>query len=211
MRRLPVYLLIDTSASMTGAPIEAVRAGISMLLDTLRQDPHALETACLSVITFGTEARQVMPLTEIVDVQPPALEARGATALGAALGFTAERIKAEVIRGSDSQRGDWKPVVFLMTDGRPTDDITAGLTAFRAARPGMVVACAAGPHAQPDVLRQITDTVVTLETADAASIAAFFKWVSASIAVTTTRIDLRKPAPDTFDDLPPPPTEIRKF
>lgn len=59
MRRLPVYLLLDTSGSMTGEPIEAVKNGVQMLLSTLRQDPYALETAYVSVITFDSSARQL--------------------------------------------------------------------------------------------------------------------------------------------------------
>ena len=56
MRRLPVYLLIDTSGSMHGEAIEAVRNGLQVLVSALRQDPYALETAYLSVITL-TAAR----------------------------------------------------------------------------------------------------------------------------------------------------------
>ena len=52
MRRLPVYLLLDTSGSMHGEPIEAVKNGMQILLSTLRQDPYALETAYLSLIAF---------------------------------------------------------------------------------------------------------------------------------------------------------------
>ena len=53
MRRLPVYLLLDTSGSMSGEPIEAVKSGVQILISTLRQDPYALETAYLSVLGFG--------------------------------------------------------------------------------------------------------------------------------------------------------------
>ncbi|MCF1958341.1 tellurium resistance protein TerY, partial [Escherichia coli] len=49
MRRLPVYLLLDTSTSMYGEPIAAVKNGVEMLLSTLRQDPYALETAYISI------------------------------------------------------------------------------------------------------------------------------------------------------------------
>ena len=62
MRRLPVYLLLDTSGSMTGEPIEAVKNGVETLLSTLRQDPYTLETAFVSVITFDSTARQIVPL-----------------------------------------------------------------------------------------------------------------------------------------------------
>lgn len=77
MRRLPVYLVIDTSGSMYGEPIEAVKNGIDLLVSSLRQDPHALETAYLSVITFDDKAQQVVPLTELADFQVPSIEAGG--------------------------------------------------------------------------------------------------------------------------------------
>lgn len=54
MRRLPVYLLLDTSGSMYGEPIEAVKNGVQTLISTLRSDPYALETAYISVLTFNT-------------------------------------------------------------------------------------------------------------------------------------------------------------
>ena len=53
MRKLPVYLLLDCSGSMFGEPIEAVKNGVQVLVSTLRQDPYALETAHLGIITFG--------------------------------------------------------------------------------------------------------------------------------------------------------------
>ena len=42
MRRLPVYLLIDTSGSMRGEPIESVKVGLETMVSSLRQDPLAL-------------------------------------------------------------------------------------------------------------------------------------------------------------------------
>ena len=61
MRRLPVYLLVDTSGSMHGEAIEAVRNGLQVLVSALRQDPYALDTAYLSVITFNSSAQQIIP------------------------------------------------------------------------------------------------------------------------------------------------------
>ncbi len=72
MRRLPVYLLLDTSGSMLGEPIEAVKNGVEMLVSSLRQDPYALETAFLFMISFDTAAKQLMPLTEVAMFNPPA-------------------------------------------------------------------------------------------------------------------------------------------
>jgi len=209
MRRLPVYLLLDTSTSMTGEPIAAVRNGLDLLVSTLRQDPYALETAYLSLITFDSEARQIAPLTELSDFQVPEIEATGITALGAALRLAGEAMGREVQRATKDQKGDWKPIVFLMTDGMPTDDWQSALDTFRAAKPGMVVACGAGPQADRRTLEQITDSVVMLDTADTSTISAFFKWVSASISTSSQKVDLRKDDVGTLDELPPPPPEIR--
>ena len=85
MRRLPVYLVLDVSGSMHGEPIEAVRNGVQLLVSNLRSDPYALETAFLSIITFGADAQQVVPLTELVAFQVPDIEANGQTAFGDAL------------------------------------------------------------------------------------------------------------------------------
>ena len=65
-RRLPVYLLIDTSGSMRGEPIESVKVGIEAMLSTLRTDPYALDTVSISIITFDREVKQVLPLTQSI-------------------------------------------------------------------------------------------------------------------------------------------------
>ena len=64
--------------------MEAVRQGMKTLLGELKSDPQALETVFLSVITFDSSARQVVPLTELMLVKEPTFEATGTTALGAA-------------------------------------------------------------------------------------------------------------------------------
>jgi len=208
MRKLPVYLLLDTSGSMHGEPIEAVRNGMQTLVSALRQDPHALESAYLSVITFAETAAQVVPLTELAQFQIPTLTASGTTSMGAALTLLAERVQAEVAKTTADQKGDWKPIVFMMTDGSSTDDLAAGIAAIKAAKIGALIACAAGPGADTTELQRITDSVVRLDTTDSNTIRAFFKWVSASIATTSQKVDLNKKEAAGLLDLPPPPPEI---
>ncbi len=208
MRRLPVYLLIDTSGSMSGEPIEAAKNGVQVLVSTLRQDPYALETAFLSVITFDSTAKQVSPLTELATFQPPNLIATGTTALGDALKLLAQKIGSEVITTTAEVKGDWKPLIFIMTDGEPTDDWKKGADALQKVKTGIIVACAAGPNANTSILKQITNIVVQLDTTDSATIKAFFKWVSASISTGSQKVDSGQKEIVGLDDLPPPPPEV---
>ncbi len=193
---------------MHGEPIEQVKNGLQMVVSALRQDPYALETAYLSVVTFDTNARQVVPLTELTAFQIPSISASGVTALGEALELVAERASQEVAKSTPERKGDWKPMVFLMTDGAPTDDWRRGLDRFRKEKWGIVVACAVD-DGSVDVLREIAgEAVVSLQTSDPGSVSAFFKWVSASVSTNSAKIDSGNKEASGLDDLPPPPPEI---
>lgn len=205
-RRLPVYLLLDTSGSMSGQPIESVRQGLKALLSDLRSDPQAMETAYLSVITFSSNAKQVCPLTELISFQEPNLEASGTTALGEALTVLADCIDREVLKSTANQKGDWKPLVFLMTDGQPTDMWENSIDRIK--KKGLnIIACAAGSDAEPSVLKRITEIVVQLNNVSPDVLKAFFQWVSASIKTTSQGIG--QVTDGTPVNLPPPPPQIQ--
>ncbi|GHV72610.1 tellurium resistance protein TerY [Bacteroidia bacterium] len=206
-RRLPVYLVLDTSGSMSGEPIAAVETGVQTLVSALRQDPYALETAYLSIITFDSSANQIVPLTELTAFQIPSISATGLTSLGDALKLLANKIDTEVAKTTAEVKGDWKPLVFIMTDGGPTDDWKKGLAEFQKRKTGMVVACAAGQSADTNVLKQITECVVQLDTADSSTIKAFFKWVSSSISTGSQKVDSGNEVVG-LGELPPPPPEV---
>jgi len=206
-RRLPVYLLLDTSGSMRGEPIQAVNNGLKVLVGALRQDPYALESVHLGIITFDLEAREIFPLTPLDQVQVPEIEVpqAGATFLGAALELLLQCADRDVKRSTAEQKGDWRPLVFIMTDGSPSD-----LQMYRDCVPqikgrnfGNIVACAAGPKAKLDVLREVANHVVCMDTLDSAGFSQFFKWVSASVAAGSTSAGVTSPT-----DLPPPPPEV---
>ncbi len=207
MRRLPVYLVLDTSASMGGEPIEAVKNGLQTLLAALRQDPYALETAYLSVITFESSAKQLVPLTDLASFKAPELRAAGSTALGDALGVLAQCIDKEVAKNTPQQKGDWKPLIFLMTDGGPTDSWKTKAKELKQRKLGLFIACAAGPGADVNLLKELTEIVVQLDTADSATIKAFFKWVSQSVSSGSQKVEQQKEVTG-LNDLPPPPPEI---
>jgi len=208
MRRLPVYLLIDTSGSMMGEPIESVKNGIQVMISSLRQNPQAIETAYLSIITFNTSAQQIVPLTDLASFQVPDLVASGTTALGDGLKLLSSCIDNEVVHTTAETKGDWRPVIFLMTDGVPTDDWNQAASNFKSKKVAYTVACAAGSGADTSVLKSITDNVVSLETADSQTISKFFAWVSASIGVSSTKVEEDNKNIGSMNELPPPPAEL---
>ena len=204
VRRLPVYLLVDCSGSMMGEPIEAVNQGINMLLNELRGDPQALETAYLSVIKFDSTAQQIVPLTELMSFNPPQLSASGMTALGEALHVLKNCVATELRQNTAEQKGDWKPLVFVLTDGYPTDDSVferevQDLSSLKAAN---IIACAAGPDANAACLKQITPNVLQMNTVSPGNMAKFFKWASSSIKTASASVS-EKPG-EAFATPPPP-------
>lgn len=207
IRRLPVYLLLDTSGSMKGEPIESVKVGLETMITSLRRDPFALESVHLSIITFDREVNEILPLTELENLQLPEINTpdSGPTHLGKALELLYEKCEQEIIRGTATKKGDWRPLLFIMTDGKPSDmaiyqEYVPKIKSFGF---GTIVACAAGPKANIDSLKLLTDHVVHLDTTDSSTFNQFFKWVSASVSTGS-----RSQGTDEANELPPPPPVV---
>ena len=191
-RRLPVYLLLDCSESMVGVGIKAVREGLKEMLTVLRQDPHALETAWISILTFGATARVDTPLTELTEVQEPNLTLGQGTSLGAALDLLDQQIRNEVNRGNKESKGDFRPLALLLTDGQPTDDWQPAKERFDEESGKLlsnfhVVGC--GKAIDFKYLSQMSESVFSLSELTPESMRKLFSWmtqtvISASIVST---------------------------
>ena len=185
IRRLPVYLLLDCSGSMEGAPIEAVKRGVETFAQEVLSDTFASQTVVVGVITFGAKVEFVTNgLVPIEDFQPPDLVAGGLTPLGEALRLLQKSLDTDVKPGSKEEKGDWKPLVFILTDGMPTDEWQKPREEIlnRQQRKVLnVITVGCGPHMNEQNLKAIA-TGPTFRMDDSeASFRAFFDWVSQSV------------------------------
>lgn len=189
-RRLPIYLLVDCSGSMRGTRIEEAKRGILSLVSELKNNPQALETVYISVITFSNTVEQVSPLTELVKFKEPELVPNGGTMLGKALGLLSDCLKTEVKHSDNGQKGDWKPFAFILTDGSPSDisDYQKYAEKLKASNDVNIIACAVGYDAKADMLMLLTNNVIKTDSLSNGDITNYFSWVSSSVMQSTNNI-----------------------
>lgn len=197
MRRLPVYFLIDVSESMVGDPIKEVQNGMKRVIQELRKDPYALETAFVSIVCFAGKAITLSPLKDISQFYPPTEFPIGSgTSFSAGLNHLMQEIESSVQKTTVEIKGDWKPIIYFFTDGNPTDTYEKAFSLWNSKfrKSTNLVAISIGDNVNTQVLGQITDNVLKIKDSSPESFSAFFKWVTASIksssmSVSETGID----------------------
>lgn len=190
-RRLPVYLVIDTSASMAGPAMAAVNEGLKIFERVIRDDPQCRETVHASIIRFSSDASQLSPLTEAAQFVAPTLTPSGGTALSRGLAELRAAVARELKPKSGDYPGDYKPLVFLLTDGEPNpgDDWAGELTRLhesKGRRPGLLVVIGAGPGANRALLQQLApESHYMMEDLDDGKVKALFTWIANSTVVAS--------------------------
>lgn len=190
MRRLPIFLVLDVSESMIGQSLERLEEGLGTIVATLRTNPSALDTVYLSAIAFAGVARTLVGLQELASFRAPRLPVGSGTALGAALDHVMNEIDCRVIRPGPDTKGDWAPIVYLFTDGKPTDSIDAARARWqrRYGSHAALVAVAIGRYADQAALRSLTEHVVVFDDSISGGFDVFVRWVTDSVTVQSQRL-----------------------
>lgn len=191
MRRLPIYFLIDVSESMVGEPVQKVEEGMAAIMQALKTDPYAIETAWVSVIVFAGQAKTLVPLQEIINFYPPRFPLGGGTSLSKGLGHLMYELRKNIIKTTYERKGDWKPIVFLFTDGVPTDDTAAAIQEWKTnwQQHANMVAISFGNETDTQLLSQLTEHVLLFNNADANAYKQFFRWITDSIKTSSESVE----------------------
>ncbi len=139
------HLLLDTSASMSGAPLEALKQGLQLLCGTFIS--RSKRPIHISLIGYESAARHIAPLRDVTEFTLPKLEASGSSGLGSAFRLLSRTM------------GEHTPsLVYVFTDGEPTDDWEVAIESVRP-RVQKIIGIACGPKADPAALQLIADRV----------------------------------------------------
>lgn len=120
--RAPCLLLIDTSASMSGNPINALNDGLRAFHQDVMRDELARRRVEVAVLSFGHGGVTVQQeFVTVDDWTPTDLKSGGATPMGEALAKGLELLRARKDMYKAAGLQYYRPWVFLITDGEPTD------------------------------------------------------------------------------------------
>lgn len=180
--RCPCVLVLDTSESMRGQPIDQLNAGLQTLRSDLLNDQLASKRVDVAMIRFGGVAELVSNFSSVEAFQPPKLIATGGTPMGAAIHQAIDAVQ----RRKDFYRSQgnfyYRPWVFLVTDGCPTDEWKSAAQKLKAseAKNQLIFYAVGVDGADFGILAQFSDRTTPLRL-KGLSFAEMFRWLSNSL------------------------------
>ena len=204
--RCPVVLLLDTSYSMTGAPINQLNEGVHGLYGALRDDDLASVRVDLSVVSFGGNVNVLQDFATVSESEAPTLQVNGMTPMGEALVTGLKRIESRKQEYRDAGISYYRPWLFVITDGEPTDDVSEASQMLQSAiNQKKVIFFGIGvQQANLEKLKSISGSPERVFKLTGLNFKELFQWVSSSLAsVSSSRVGdtlkLEKPSDDVFE------------
>jgi len=197
--RCPCVLLLDNSGSMAGRPIDQLNAGLRQFQQEIASDALASKRVEIAIISFGPVRVQQDFVTADM-FTPPHLTTEGGTPMGEAILEALDLVKLRKQQYQANGVAYYRPWIFLITDGAPTDDWTAAAKAVQAAEKSKSLAFfpVGVEGADFEVLRQISPRApIRLR---GLAFRELFQWLSNSLSgVSKSKVGdaLRLPPPDT--------------
>ena len=182
--RCACVLALDTSSSMSGAPIEELNEGLRMFWDEVRGDEVASLSIEAGVVTFGGSASFIQDIQGISDCDPPRLSAHGTTPMGSALDIAMNEVEDRKRLYKSHGTSYYQPWIVLMTDGQPNDnwrDAAARVREMDAAGKCVFIGVGVGDGVDMDTLTEICPVNRPPKRMSETRFREFFLWLSASV------------------------------
>ncbi len=178
--RCPCVLLLDVSGSMNGRPLDELNAGLTTFKDDLAADPLATKRVEVGIVTFGpvkVESQFISASTFC----PPTFQAQGDTPMGAAINQALNMVEDRKREYRSNGISYYRPWVFLITDGAPTDSWQTAAAAVHEGEASKKFSFfAVGVKgANIDILRQISAREPLM--LDGLKFRELFSWLSSSL------------------------------
>jgi uncharacterized protein YegL len=119
--RCPCILLLDTSASMSGRPIEELNRGLHAFQADLAQDALAQRRVEVAIVTFGNGVQMRQEFVTADQFQAPTLFAGGDTPMGQGIELAITLLRNRKNQYKANGVAYYRPWIFMITDGAPTD------------------------------------------------------------------------------------------
>lgn len=204
--RCACMLVLDTSGSMAGAPINELNAGLLDFVKAVQEDEVAACSVEIGVITAGSRVQELLPITgasQIDHVQT--LSASGATPLGEAVRLALRRLDERKVEYKRNGIAYYQPWLVIISDGAPTDQWTdAAASARNLSQQRKLVSLPLGVNtADMSVLGQFSSKppkhLAGLRFRE------FFEWLSASMsqvsASNSTSAQVALPRTNSWDSI----------
>lgn len=162
--RLPVYIAVDTSASMYGQAAEAFKQGVKYLLGALKAEDFSSDIyACL--LGFNIHAVRQLPLRPLSQFEFVQPEMGGASRIRPFLELLNQCLEDDLNPGGPEGRGDYKALAFIFTDGCFNDqwDVQESLLALIRQRCSRLVLIGCGARADYVTLRKLSPEIIRID------------------------------------------------
>lgn len=181
--RCPVILLLDTSGSMSGQPIQELNRGLAAFKQDVLKDSQASLSVEVAMITFGPIVKLTQDFVTIDQFTPPILEVGGLTPMGAAIEYALDFLENRKQTYKDNGILYYRPWVFLITDGEPNDSWQPAAQRLREAEAQSRLSFfAVGVQgADMNILKQISPPERPPVTLNGLDFREMFVWLSASM------------------------------
>lgn len=193
---LACVLLLDTSGSMSGSPIDSLNKAINDFKEKTSLDELARKRVDIAIIAFDDHARLVQDFTPISQMEPVTLTTGGCTNMEEGIQMAIDKVKERNRFYASIGTPVYKPWIFMITDGAPTCDISGAAKRIQEEENkgthGKLKFFALGvPGYDKETMFKLTKRVMELTDTDFSGI---FNWMSESmVAISVSRVDENVP------------------